>query len=78
MSYLLSMIICSGLTVSCIPPITLKTTYEDVYSCMIAGYEEAKAKMILLGPQEINNNQIYIKFRCSELIIPLPKPGVKT
>ena len=78
MSYLLSMIICSGLTASCMPPITLKTMYADVYSCMIAGYEEAKSKMILLGPEEINNNQIYIKFRCSELIIPLPKPGVKT
>ena len=78
MSYLLSMIICSGLTLSCLPPITVKTMYADVYSCMIAGYDEAKAKMILLGPDEINNNQIYIKFRCSEIIIPLKKPGVET
>ena len=78
MSYLLSMIICSGLTASCLPPITLKTMYADVYSCMIAGYDEAKAKMILLGPGEINKNQIYIKFRCSELIIPLKKPGLET
>ena len=78
MSYLLTMILCSGLTVSCVPPFTFPTQYADLYSCMIAGYEEARTKIILLGPEEVKNNQLYVKFTCAEFIIPLEKPGVKT
>ena len=78
MSYLLTMFLCSSLTATCIPPFTFPTPYNDLYSCMVGGYEEATMKMRQLGQKEVNNNQIYIKFRCTEIIIPLQEPGVKT
>ena len=78
MSYLLTMIICSSLTTVCIPPFTFATPYNDLYSCMVAGYDESALKMKKLGQKEVNTHHIYIKFRCTEIIIPFKKPGVET
>ena len=78
MSYLLTMIICSSLTTVCIPPFTFPTHYNDLYSCMVGGYDKSALKMRQLGQKRVNTNQIYIKFRCTEIIIPPKKPGVET
>ena len=47
MKYILSMILCSGVATSCLEPIPLEDRlYDDVYSCMIAGYKESSSKII--------------------------------
>tara|TARA_R100001132_G_C3243786_1_gene73544 strand:- start:155 stop:292 length:138 start_codon:yes stop_codon:yes gene_type:complete len=45
---------------------------------MVGGYDKSALKMRQLGQKEVNINQIYIKFRCTEIIIPPKKPGVET
>ena len=42
--------------------------YDDVYSCMIAGYKESSSKIIEIGPDDVNEYEIYIKFYCREYL----------
>ena len=78
MEFILTMIMCSGAANSCLPPYTLPQTYPTIYECMIDGYATSQQKLIEIGPNDVNNHRIYIKFECIDVIIPPPKPKVKT
>ena len=77
MSYLLTIIMCSGLANQCLQPFTFPTQYTDSYTCMVAGYEKARDKTIEIGREEVNKHQIYIKFDCSLFLVPPEKPKTK-
>ena len=77
MSYLLTIIMCSGLANQCLQPFTFPTQYTDSYTCMVAGYEKARDKTIEIGREEVNKHQIYIKFDCTLVIVPPEKPKIK-
>ena len=77
MSYLLNIIMCSGLANQCLQPFTFPTQYTDSYTCMVDGYEKAREKTIEIGREEVNKHQIYIKFDCTRVIIPQKKPQIK-
>jgi len=67
MKFILTVIMCSiieGQT-TCIPPHTFETEYNDVYDCMIDGYNKANDKTIELGREQVNKYKIFIKFGCS-------------
>lgn len=70
------MILCSGISDSCMPPITYETMYKDGFSCMVDGYKKSLDKTIKLGVEEVNKYKLYIKFGCAEILIPKPKPKV--
>ena len=65
MNFILTMILCSGVLGTCLPPYPLTDTlYKDQYSCLLKGYEKAIEKMEEIGRVIVNENQIFIKFYC--------------
>ena len=85
MKFILSMIICTTVYNTCLPPHPMDEIYNTHYECMIAGYNEAIDKAKDIGPTEVNKYGTIIKFFCYQLeeieqekiIIPKPKPKVK-
>ena len=76
MKFVLSMIICSSVYNSCLPPFPMAELYKSHYECMLAGYDESIKKAKEIGPEEINKYKTIIKFYCTEenIIIPEKKP----
>ena len=64
MKIALFMIMCSGLANSCLEPHKLNT-YDTFYDCMSAGYKESLEKIEAVGPEEVNEYKIFIKFYCT-------------
>jgi len=65
MNFILTMILCSGVLGSCLPPYPLTDTlYKDQYSCAIKGYEKSIEKMEEMGRVAVNENELFIKFYC--------------
>ena len=65
MKILLSLIICSQVANTCMPPYPWPDTFNTTYDCMIFGYEESLKKMREIGRQEVNKHNIYIRFTCN-------------
>ena len=76
MKYSLYMIICSLLAGECMPPLKVDKTFNDMYSCLNAGYEESLNRSKTIGKEEVNEYKIYIKFICKgeDEIIPKGDP----
>ena len=77
MKFILSMIICTSVYNTCLPPHQMDEVYNTHYECMIAGYEESIAKSKEIGSKEINKYGTIIKFFCMQEK-DFPKPGTKT
>ena len=75
---ILVLYLCSGITNTCVPPYQWPERFEDSFTCMVKGYEEASKKTKEIGPEEVNQYNIYIKFDCIlvDPIVPPPKPKV--
>jgi len=72
MNFILTMILCSGVSGTCLPPYPLyDTLYNDQYSCLLKGYEKSIEQMEKIGRVVINENKLFIKFYC----IPEEKPN---
>ena len=65
MKILLTLIICSQVSNTCMPPYPWPETFDTTYDCMIFGYEESLKKMEEIGRQEVNKHNIYIRFTCN-------------
>ena len=67
MKFLLTVIMCSVLNgeTTCLPPHTFETQYDDVYDCMVDGYNKSSDKTIEMGRETINEYNIFIKFGCT-------------
>ena len=80
MKFILSMIMCSSVYNSCLPPHHLPELYNSHYECMIAGYNESLKKAKEIGAGEVNKYGTIIKFMCidDQLLLPRPKPGVES
>ena len=65
MKIILSLIICSQIAGTCMPPYQWPETFNTQYDCMIFGYEESLKKMQEIGRQEVNQHNIYIRFTCT-------------
>ena len=65
MKILLSLIICSQVAGTCLPPYPWPETFNTQYDCMIFGYEESLNKMKEIGRQEVNQYNMYIRFTCT-------------
>ena len=76
MKFALFMIICSYVAGECMDPHKTKIYYNDMYSCLNAGYQNSIDKTVEIGAEQINEHQIYIKFICMEtpVIVPPGKP----
>ena len=64
MKILLSLIICSQVAGTCMPPYQWHETFNTQYDCMIFGYEESIRKMEEIGREEVNKYNVFIRFTC--------------
>ena len=67
MKLILTFIFCSGMANSCLPPIEHTGSYPDLYTCLDAGYRESIVQLEKLGPVDVNQKMIFIKFYCSPM-----------
>ena len=67
MEYALVLLICSSVANNCLPPIYYEDRFVDAYSCMVTGYERSLETTIAIGKDEVNLNDIYIKFGCTKV-----------
>jgi hypothetical protein len=65
MKIILTLIICSYTSGTCLPPYEWPQQYNDMYDCFQAGYETSFKRMEMLGRNEVNKYQIYIRFTCN-------------
>ena len=65
MKILLTLIICSQVANTCMPPYPWPDTFNTTYDCMLFGYEESLKKMKEIGKEEVNKHNIYIRFTCN-------------
>ena len=64
MKFLLSLIICSQVAGTCMPPYQWPEQFDNSYDCMMYGYEESMNKMKEIGKSEANKHGIFIRFVC--------------
>jgi hypothetical protein len=67
MKFILTFIFCSGMAGSCLPPVEFERSYPDLYTCLDAGYKESSVQLEKLGPTDVNEKRIFIKFYCSPM-----------
>ena len=64
MKYFLTITLCSLLDGTCVGPHVFPTTYPNLYSCQIDGYEKSVDKIKEIGMEDVNQYKIYTKFSC--------------
>ena len=74
MNYLLSILICSTVANTCMPPYTFEDIYDSSYTCLMDGYQKSIDKLKEIGQSEVDEHGIYIKFECTQIILPKKKP----
>ena len=67
MKILLSLIICSQVAGTCLPPYQWPTAFDTQYDCLMEGYEQSIIKMEELGSEDVNKYKISITFACKEI-----------
>jgi len=60
----LAFLLCSYVAESCLPPYIHPVKFNNEYDCMIAGYSESLKKIEEIGPEDVNDYSMYIKFGC--------------
>ena len=65
MKILLSLVICSQVAGTCLPPYQWPTAFNSQYECLMFGYEQSLIKMEELGPEDVNKYNMYIRFTCT-------------
>ena len=64
MKIALAFLLCSYVAESCLPPHIHSVKFDSEYDCMIAGYTESLKKIEEIGPNDVNDYSMYIKFGC--------------
>ena len=67
MKFVLTLILCSGMSSQCLPPYQVNHMYGSMYVCLKSGYDVASKKIEQLGPEEVNKNNYHVKFYCQPL-----------
>ena len=68
MKIALILYLCSYTAGECLAPHKWEHNFSDMYSCMLAGYKASTEKIIQIGPDDVNEYDMYIKFACVEII----------
>ena len=67
MKFLLTLIMCSGVANTCLPPFLVDQKFDGLYNCLMSGYAESVAKIEEIGQEKIDTNLIHIKFYCTPI-----------
>jgi len=65
MNFLLTLVICSQVAGTCMPPYPWPTTFNTQYDCLMFGYKESIVKMKEIGSEDVNKYNMFIKFYCT-------------
>ena len=66
MSFMLTMVLCSHLEMTCMQPVTNDKTYSSFKNCMLTGYNASAILLETIHKDDVNNKQIYVNFTCTE------------
>ena len=47
-------------------PYNYTEKFDSLYNCLIEGYEQSIVKIIDIGELDVNKNELYIKFMCTD------------
>ena len=64
MKFGLAFVLCSYIANSCVPPLTYSETFNTEYECLHAGYSHSIVQLEQIGPKDINEHRMFIKFSC--------------
>ena len=64
MKFVLTLLICTQVGGTCLPPYKVPEKFDDGYDCMVTGYEMALDKIQEMGREDVNKHNIFIKFGC--------------
>ena len=67
MKFILILILCSGMTGTCVTPYEHPVRFESMYECLQYGYNEASKKLAEIGPDKVNQAYAHIKFYCQPI-----------
>ena len=67
MKIVLIMLVCSFTSGTCTPPLVISERFEDMYSCIMRGYEESINMTTDIGKEEINKQGLFTRFACREV-----------
>ena len=60
------MLVCSFTSGTCSPPLVIDEKFEDMYTCLMRGYEESINMTTEVGKEEINKKGLFTRFACRE------------
>jgi len=66
MSFMLTMVLCSQLEMTCMQPVTNDRKYSSFKNCMLTGYKASAILLDTIHQNDVNNKQIYVNFTCTE------------
>ena len=67
MKIILIMLVCSFVSGTCTPPLVLDERFDNMYDCLIRGYEESIKMTAERGREEINKQGLFTRFACREV-----------
>ena len=67
MKIILIMLVCSFVSGTCTSPLILNEKFDNMYDCLIRGYEESIKMTVERGREEINKQGLYTRFACREV-----------
>ena len=66
MIILLTLYLCSTVAGTCLDGFEWPERYDDMYDCMMTGYNTSIDKMLEIGRAEVNEYDMFIQFTCME------------
>ena len=67
MKIILIMLVCSFTSGTCTPPLVINEKFDDMYDCLMRGYEESISMTMEMGREEINRQGLFTRFACREI-----------
>jgi|TARA_X000001388_G_scaffold21714_1_gene14749 hypothetical protein len=67
MKFILTLIMCAGMSGQCIEPYEWPTPFDSMYECLQSGYAESSKKLEEMGPENVNKVHAHIKFYCKKV-----------
>ena len=67
MKIILIMLVCSFVSGTCTPPLVINEKFDNMYDCLMRGYEESISMTMDVGREEINKKGLFTRFACREL-----------
>jgi hypothetical protein len=67
MKIILIMLVCSFASGTCTPPLVVNERFDNMYDCLMRGYEESIKMTQEVGREEINKQGLFTRFACREI-----------